>query len=120
MKVLIIDDNEDLAFTVQEIIEENRNFRTRTSMDGDEGYLAYLDFRPDLVITDIHMPGKNGFELIKDIRMHNPNIRTIYMSSELSWFRSLLAEEKRRHNAVFLKKPFSKNELIRLLPKSLG
>ena len=118
MKVLIVDDNEDLASIVQEIIE-NENYRARTAGDGEDGYLAYLHFRPHLVITDIQMPGKNGFELMKDIRVHNPKIRTIYMSSYLSRFRSLLEQEKKRYHASFLRKPFSKVELIGLVSKNL-
>jgi DNA-binding response OmpR family regulator len=118
MKVLIVDDNAALASIVREIIE-NENYRARTARDSEDGYLTYLHFRPDLVITDIQMPGKNGFELMKDIRMHNPKIRTIYMSSCLSRFRSLLEEEKKRYHAGFLKKPFSSVELIGLVSKNL-
>ena len=118
MKVLIVDDNEEVAFIVQEIIE-NENYRARTARDGEDGYLVYLHLRPDLVITDIQMPGKNGFELMKDIRVHNPKIRTIYMSSYLSRFRSLLEQEKKRYHASFLRKPFSKVELIGLVSKNL-
>ena len=115
---MIVDDNAAIASIVQEIIE-NENHRARTARDSEDGYLAYLHFRPDLVITDIQMPGKNGFELMKDIRMHNPRIRTIYMSSYLSRFRSLLEEEKKRYHVCFLKKPFSSVELIGLVSKNL-
>ena len=118
MKVLIVDDNVALASMVQEIIE-NENYRARTARDSEDGYLTYLHFRPDLVITDIQMPGKNGFELMKDIRMHNPKIRAIYMSSYISRFRSLLEEEKKRYHAGFLKKPFSNVDLIGLVSKNL-
>ena len=119
MKVLIVDDNEEIAYIVQEIIE-NENYRARTARDSEDGYLAYLHFRPDLVITDIHMPGKNGFELMKGIRMHNPKIKTIYMSSYLSSrFRSLLEQEKKRYPVSFLRKPFSMVKLIELVSKNL-
>lgn len=114
MKVLIVDDNEVLASIIQEIIE-NENYRAMTAGNGEDGYLAYLHFRPDLVITDIRMPGKNGFELMKNIRNHNPKIRTIYMSTESSQFRLMLEEEEQRYHAVFLKKPFSEDALIELV-----
>ena len=115
MKVLIVDDNEALAFVLQRILE-GEDHETRTARDGEDGYLAYLHFRPDLVITDIQMPRKDGFQLMKDIRIHNPKIETIYMTGGgLSGFRLRLEEEKRRYQASFLKKPFSKVELMSCL-----
>jgi len=46
---------------------EDEDHETRTARDGGDGDLAYLHFRPDLVITDIQMPRKDGFQLMKDI-----------------------------------------------------
>ena len=112
MKVLIVDDNEELAFVLQRMLEDE-DHETRTAKDGEDGYLAYLHFRPDLVITDIQMPRKDGFQLMKDIRIHNPKIETIYMTGGgLSGFRSTLEDEKTRYEVSFLKKPFSKVELM--------
>jgi len=77
--------------------------------------LIYLLFKPDLVITDIQMPEKNGLELMTHIRMHNPIVRTIYMSGDLGRFRCQLEEEKKKFPVNLLEKPFSKIELMRLL-----
>ena len=112
MKVLIVDDNEALTLVLQEMLEDE-DYETRTARDGEDGYLAYLHFRPDLVITDIQMPRKDGFQLMKDIRIHNPKIETIYMTGGgLRGFRSRFEEEKTRYQASFLKKPFSRVELM--------
>jgi CheY-like chemotaxis protein len=104
MKVLVVDDNEATARIIQQLITADDR-RVRTAYDGVDGY----------VITDIDMPGKNGFELMKKIRTHNPAIKTIYMSGNLSRFDSLLKEEKRRYHAGVLRKPFSMDDLIRLV-----
>jgi len=114
MKVLVVDDNEATARIIQQLITADDR-RVRTAYDGVDGYGVYLSFEPDLVITDIDMPGKNGFELIKKIRTHNPAIKAIYMSGNLSRFDSLLKEEKRRYHAGVLRKPFSMDDLIRLV-----
>ena len=114
MKVLVVDDNEATARIIQQLITADDR-RVRTAYDGVDGYGVYLSFEPDLVITDIDMPGKNGFELMKKIRTHNPAIKTIYMSGNLSRFDSLLKEEKRRYHAGVLRKPFSMDDLIRLV-----
>ncbi len=85
MKILIVDDNEDLAFTLQMMLEDE-GYEVRSAKDGQDGYWAYLEFKPDLVITDIQMPGENGLELMEHIRTHNPMVRTIYMSGDLDSF----------------------------------
>ena len=114
MKVLIVDDNDATVRIIQELIT-SEDHRVRTAGDGIDAYWIYLHFEPDLVITDIEMPGKNGFELIKKIRTHNPGIKTIYMSGDLSRFDSLLNEEKTRYDASVLGKPFSMDDLIQLV-----
>ncbi len=111
MRILIVDDNEELAFMVQMMLE-HEGFEVKSAKDGQGGYLAYLEFKPDLVITDIQMPGETGLELMGHIRTHNPRVRTIYMSGDLDSFWSPLEEEKRRYPVRLLEKPFSKMELM--------
>lgn len=110
MDVLIVDDNEEIIAVLQSMLETD-NHRTRGAGNGEDGYLAYLDFNPDMVITDIQMPGKDGFELIRDIREHNSKVKTVYMSGAPYLFGPKLNEEKKAHNSVFLEKPFSIAEL---------
>ncbi len=113
-RILIVDDNLGLAFILQMILE-GQGYEVRTAKDGREGYFTYLFFRPDLIISDVQMPGTSGLELVRQIRGHDPNIKTIYMSADLSALRSLPKEEKEKQSVKFLEKPFSKAELIRLI-----
>ena len=111
MKVLIVDDNRMVASAVQ-LILELEGYEVRSALNGLEGYLTYLQFLPDLVITDIQMPGGNGFELMNHIREKDPTVKTIYMSGNLNQFHSLLEEEKSKYQINYLEKPFSMKELI--------
>ena len=111
MKILIVDDSQDLAFTLQVMLEAE-GFEVMSANDGREGYLAYLDFKPDLVITDIQMPGETGLELVGHIRRLNPMVRTIYMSGNLGSFHSPLEEEKKIYPVSLLAKPFSRVQLL--------
>ena len=113
-KILVVDDNNNLASIIQMMLEDEGH-QVRSAKDGSEGYLIYLLFKPDLVLTDIQMPEKNGLELMTHIRMHNPMVRTIYMSGDLGRFRCQLEEERRKYPVNLLEKPFSKVELMRLL-----
>ena len=114
MRILIVDDNQELALTLQFMLEDE-GYEVRSAKDGQDGYWAYLEFKPDLVITDIQMPGENGLELMEHIRTLNPRVRTIYMSGDLNSYLSPLEEEKKRYPVSLLEKPFSKVELMGLL-----
>jgi CheY-like chemotaxis protein len=116
MKILIVDDNQDLAFLIKWMLEEE-GYEVRSAVNGTDGYSAYLLFNPDLVLTDIQMPEKNGLELMKEIRCHNPGVRTIYMSGDLSQYEPPLEEEKEKYHVGVLEKPFSRHELISLLSR---
>lgn len=106
MKVLVVDDNRLLAATIQEILEDD-GLEVRSANDGVDGYSAYLMFRPDVVITDIQMPRRNGLEMMGHIRTHEPMIKTIYMSGDIDPYRPLLVEETKKYPVRYFEKPFS-------------
>ena len=109
-KVLVVDDNRLLAATIQEILEDD-GLEVMYAKDGVDGYSVYLLFKPDIVITDIQMPRKNGLEMMGHIRIHEPMIRTIYMSGDIDPYRPFLREEKKKYPVSFFKKPFSLESL---------
>ncbi len=111
MKVLIVDDDQAIATIVQFLLEDEGH-EAKLALNGREGYLIYLQFLPDLVITDIQMPEENGLELISRIREHDPQVKTIYMSGDLNQFYPLLKKERTKYPINFLEKPFSRKELI--------
>jgi len=113
-KVLVVDDNHLLAATIQEMLEDG-GLEVMSAKDGIDGYSAYLLFKPDIVITDIQMPRKNGLEMMGHIRTHEPMIRTIYMSGDIEPYRPFLKEEKRKYQVSFFEKPFSLESLKRVI-----
>ena len=113
-KILIVDDAETLTLFLQEVLESQR-YEVRTASDGENGYAVYLDFNPDLVVTDIQMPGISGLDMMRNIRMHEPNVRTIYMSGDLDRYRLRLQAEQRGYAVKLLAKPFTQREFLRLV-----
>jgi two-component system response regulator AtoC len=113
---LVVDDNLLLASLLQMILEDE-GYEAQCAGDGLAAYANYLLFRPEVVITDLHMPKANGIELMKNIRKQNPGVKTIYMSADMHPFSPLLDEEKSRYPVSLLPKPFSKEELLNLLAK---
>jgi two-component SAPR family response regulator len=114
MKVLIVDDDEALAGLIKEMIKKIGINRVKTAVNAKEGYEVFLQFKPDIILTDIQMPAKNGLEMVRDMRNHDPWIKTIYMSGNMRRFRTSLEEEKTKYKASLLDKPFSFSKLTGL------
>ncbi len=64
--VLVVEDNPDMNAFVQRIL--SARFRVAAAFDGREGIEQARTLRPDLVITDLMMPGMSGTELVRELR----------------------------------------------------
>lgn len=69
MKVLVVDDEEDILEIIRYNLE-HAGYLIETARDGDEALEKAVVFLPDLIILDIMMPHKNGFETIKALQKH--------------------------------------------------
>lgn len=65
--VLIVDDDPDLVETVGMLLE-SKGFEVGKAYDGLEGEEAIKKRRPDVVILDVMMPRKNGYQLCKELK----------------------------------------------------
>jgi DNA-binding response OmpR family regulator len=65
--ILVIDDEKDIVSAVKRILEK-AGYTVMPAYDGNEGYAYALKQTPDLIITDIIMPGKTGIELLKTLK----------------------------------------------------
>jgi len=65
--VLIVEDDTELADWISQYLQEN-GFRTSLVGDGSDAEGKFRKVKPDLVLLDINLPGKNGFEICKSLR----------------------------------------------------
>ena len=66
-KILLIDDDPDLHLVVKKILEP-KSYEVVSAYDGDEGLRKVVEERPDLIILDVIMPGKHGFEVCRELK----------------------------------------------------
>lgn len=78
-RILIIDDEPVIVQMLQRFLERN-GFEVTSASDGAAGLDMQRRTPADLVITDILMPGKEGFETIREMRRLNPGIKLIAIS----------------------------------------
>ena len=67
-RILIIDDQPESARLLKELLDENGHYRVFAAPDGAAGVSLVARRRPDLVILDLNMPGKDGFEVLDELR----------------------------------------------------
>ena len=65
--VLIVDDDPDLVETVSMILE-SKGYAVGKAYDGIEGEAAVKQRRPDVLVLDVMMPRKNGYQLCKELK----------------------------------------------------
>lgn len=66
-KVLIVEDNPTLIKALKAKFEKSQ-FKVAYAMDGEEGIYAFEKENPDIIILDIAMPKKDGFEVLEHLR----------------------------------------------------
>ena len=69
LRVLVVDDNVDTVLSFSMLLKASGH-DVRTAHDGPTAVQAALDYRPDVVLLDIGLPGLNGYEVAKRIRQH--------------------------------------------------
>ena len=84
-----------------------------TAGDGKEGLRRFGERRPDIVVTDLKMPGMDGIALARAIRLDDPEIPVVLTASEGDEHRLFDAIDARID--VFVKKPAAATELLRAL-----
>ena len=111
-RILIIDDdNAILSFLKERLIYEG--FNVLTASDGKEGMNLFNDNQVDLVITDIIMPDKDGFETIIELKRICPDIKIIAMSGMgLGMIDPCLKTAKFSGAEYALAKPFEISNLL--------
>jgi len=75
-KLLLIDDDPGIR-KVMTISLEDAGYTVWTAPDGESGIRAFEEKSPDIVITDIRMPGMNGIEVLRRIKELDPDKEVI-------------------------------------------
>ncbi|MBC8035270.1 MAG: response regulator transcription factor [Chitinophagaceae bacterium] len=78
--ILIVEDEKKIADTLKQGLSENGHF-VEVAYDGNIGFKIFSSMKFDLVILDINLPGMNGYELCKAIRVINSNIPVIMLTA---------------------------------------
>ena len=123
-KILVVDDHQDSREVFAELLKM-RGHQVTVARDGIEAEALIAHRTPDLVLTDLLLPDRDGFELIKRVRVRWPKVRIIAMSG--GWHRperpegtlGLLEDAKALGADVTLRKPVEIDALFQALERLL-
>ena len=111
-KILIIDDETAIAYMLKKMVER-AGHEAEIAGNGNEGLQFFDRFHPDLLITDIVMPEKEGLELIFDLRRKNPKLKIIAISGGGSFqYEGYLNSAKHLGADMVFQKPLDLKELM--------
>ena len=78
-RILVIDDEQLLRSTVVMILTQT-GFTVEEASDGQAGLAMFHKNPPDIVLTDIFMPNRDGIEIIKELKRSSPQTKIIAMT----------------------------------------
>ncbi|MBI2503144.1 MAG: sigma-54-dependent Fis family transcriptional regulator [Candidatus Latescibacteria bacterium] len=115
--ILIVDDETDLAISCQRLFN-SKGYQSAVVGNGRDA-LEYLQAEePQLVLTDLKMPGMDGMELLQQIKAHYPEIQVVLMTAYSTIEDAVAA--MRLGAADFLPKPFTADHLAIVVEKVLA
>lgn len=120
-RILVIDDDAQVRRIVVRVLTGAGHSAVEVA-DGQQGIALLRDQAPDLVLTDLVMPGKEGIETIREIRAIVPEAKLIAMSGSAAGSDGALylgAAEKLGVDAT-IAKPFRPKELLALIARILA
>lgn len=115
--LLLVEDELSLARIVQDSLE-TRGFTVHHAPDGELGWQLFQQVRPDLVVADVMMPVRDGFELARQIRRVDATVPILFLTARSQPADAVLGFELGGND--YVRKPFSLDELVARIRALLG
>ncbi|MGV3721110.1 MAG: response regulator transcription factor, partial [Actinomycetota bacterium] len=117
-KVLVVDDQPHIVRLIQVNLEKE-GLQVSTASDGVEGLEKISEERPDLVILDVIMPRKDGFQVLRDIKSDEGLADIPVIMLTVKTHNADIVEGLKEGAELYLPKPFHPKELVSLVKRVL-
>lgn len=115
--ILVIDDDAEMRDVLFDLLSLD-GYEVLLAADGNAGLTRYHNALPDLVITDLQMPGMNGAQLLEELKRDAPDLSIVVITGTT---RTEMIDDAEELGADrILKKPFGVDELLSALDELLG
>ena len=118
VRIMIVDDEPNIVVSL-EFLMRQKGYETQVARDGEEALAAVESFRPDLVLLDVNVPRRDGFEVCQKLRADGWTELKIVMLTAKG--RDIEIEKGLALGAdAYVTKPFSTRELVTRVAAMLG
>lgn len=118
-KILVVEDNELLRENIVEILQFE-GFDVFEAEDGKHGVNRALEINPDLIVSDVNMPGQDGFEMLEELRSHQSTKITPFIFLTVKNSMRDLRDGMNLGADDYITKPFDMEDLISAVKKRLS
>jgi two-component system alkaline phosphatase synthesis response regulator PhoP len=108
-RILVIEDEPQMLLGLRDNLELE-GYEVQTASDGDEGLARAASFTPDLVILDVMLPKKNGFDVCRELRARSNTTPIVMLTARSAETDKVLGLELGADD--YVTKPFSITELL--------
>jgi DNA-binding response OmpR family regulator len=116
--VLVVDDESAIADTLAEILNRS-GYNAMAAYDGPGALEASLTVPPELLITDVVLPGMNGIDLAIQMKRIFPDVKILLFSGQASTSDLLASAHGAGHRFTLLSKPVHPKDLLARVSESL-
>ena len=113
-KILVVDDERVIADTIAAILNVS-GCSARAAYSGDDALGAIAEDVPDLLITDVCMPGMNGVDLAIHVREHFPQCKVLLFSGHAASVNLIEEAHEKGYDFELLGKPIHPRDLLQRL-----
>ncbi len=125
-RVLVVEPDDDFNSMLVDFLEAQR-FDVKTAHTGDDGFEAFKDFAPDIILLSRELPmedgaiGPDGLRLLKSIKQNGDSRAPVILMSESATERDFDRYRKLKFTADdYIKKPFEDTEVLRRIENFVG
>jgi two-component system response regulator VicR len=117
--ILVVDDNPDNAHIIRDYLEA-RGYPITVAYNGDDAMKAFEEVKPSLVLLDVMMPGRDGWQVCREIKQHptlGRNVRVVMVTALDDWVNKRQALQTGADD--FVEKPFELSRLAAAVERNI-
>lgn len=117
--ILVVDDNADNAHIIRDYLEA-RGYPITVAYNGDDALKAFEQVKPALVLLDVMMPGRDGWQVCREMKQHptlGRNVRVVMVTALDDWVNKRQALQTGADD--FVEKPFELSKLVATVERNM-
>ncbi len=119
-QILVVDDNPDNAHIIRDYLE-SRGYPISVAYDGEEAMVLFEQVKPAIVLLDVMMPGRDGWQVCREMKLHpthSKRLRVIMVTALDDWVNKRQAIQTGADD--YVEKPFELAKLATTVERNIA